>query len=347
MRLADIAKSIGATLRVPSEKIAAIDIVKISEIDKAREGDLSFVANEGYKKYLGMTKASAVIVKDYNPEFSFAQLVHSNPYAAFARASQLLQPKKALFSGVSDRAFVSASARLGANVVVYPFAHIGNNVSLGDNAVIFPGTYVGDGVTIGAGTVVHANCSVMDHCIIGSRCIIHAGTVIGADGFGFAPDGSDIVKVPQLGIVRIGDDVELGALCSIDRATLGETIIGNKTKFDDRVHIAHNVEVGERCLFAAYAGIAGSTKVGNDVMMGGHAGVAGHLSVCDRVVLGAMTGVIKDIDEPGMYVGYPAIPAAQWRKRQALMNRLESHNDKIKLLETKVAELEKALSEKK
>jgi UDP-3-O-[3-hydroxymyristoyl] glucosamine N-acyltransferase len=340
MKLAEIAQSIDATLKAPSPDAAGIDIAKIAEIDKAVRGDLTFLSNENYKKYLTETKASAIIVKAFDADVAIPQLVHPNPYVAFAKASQLLQKKKDLMKGLSDKAFVSPTAKLGKNVSIYPFAFIGANVVLGDDVVIFPNVYIGDNAVIGAFTTVHANCSIMDGSIIGKRCTFHAGTVIGADGFGFASDGPEVVKVPQIGIVRIGDDVELGALCTIDRATIGETVIGNKTKFDDRVHIAHNVEIGERCLFAAFVGISGSTKIGNDVMMGGHSGATGHLRICDQVAIGAMSGVTKNIDKPGMYVGFPAAPAKEWRKRQAMVNRLETQDSKLKALQARLAQLE-------
>lgn len=336
INLKTIAQHIGAQLVGPAD-CATWDIARISPIQSAVAGHITFVANPDYYQYLPQTKASAVIVKDQQSSLPhLAQLVHPNPYMAFAKAAQLFYQPQHPWRGVSEQSQVAASAKLGKDVGIGPFCVVGERVQLGERVVLYPGVVVGNDVTIGDDTVLYPHCVVGERCHVGKRNIIHAGTVIGADGFGFAMDEHEIVKIPQIGTVRIEDDVELGACVTIDRAAMGETVIQRGCKFDDKVHIGHNAIIGENCVFSAQTAVAGSAKVGRWVKSGGLAGIAGHLTVGDHVSIGAMTGVIKDAEADETYMGFPAIKAGEWRRRQVYLKKLADYETRLKDLETRL-----------
>lgn len=339
MRLSEMAARIGAELFSPAG--VDPDIKKVAPITTAGDGDVTFVANPDYYQYLGQTKASAVILKQKQTDLKVPQLIAKDPYVAFAKAANLFWVVKHSLKGVSDQAFISPTAKLGQNVTVYPFAVISDGAEIGDNVVLYSGVFIGENAKIGADCVLYANNVIGERCIIGARCLLHAGSVIGADGFGFAPAEGEIVKIPQVGIVRIEDDVELGACCTVDRAAMGETLVKRGTKLDSKVHIGHNAIIGEHCLFSAHTAIAGSAKVGQWVKAGGHSGIAGHLTVGDNVSIGAMSGVIKDAEPGETYMGFPAIPASEWRRRQVYFKKLADYEKRLKDLETRVAAVEK------
>jgi len=322
---------------------ADVEITCISPIHEAKEGELTFVANPDYRRFIKTSKASAIILGEESEDALVPQLIHKNPYLAYAKIAQAFYKPNAGPKGVSDQAFIAADAKLGEGITVYPFAFVGARAKIEDGVVLFPGVYIGADAVIGAGSVLHSNVCVGDGVLIGQRVIIHSGTVIGSDGFGFAPGEDEIVKIPQTGIVVIEDDVEIGALCSIDRAALGETRIKRSAKIDSKVHIAHNVEVGECSMIAALTGISGSTKLGKWVMMGGHSGVSGHLNVADHTKIGAMTGVIQETTAGKTYMGFPAVEAGEWRRRQVHFKRLPETEKKVKELEKRIADLEKKL----
>lgn len=346
MRLDHLAEHIGATLHQPQNSTDAteLDIQRVAAIDQAAKGDLTFISRPEYLPHLASTKASAVILREPLADCRLPQLIHSNPQLAYAKASLKFYQVDYGEPRVSELAVISPKAKLGANLIIHPYAVIEEGVSLADDVVIFPGAYIGKGVTVGKGAVIHANCVVYEGCVIGEGVIVHAGTVIGGDGFGYVADGAELVKIPQVGNVVIEDQVEIGPLCTIDRGALGSTTIGRNTKLDSKVHVGHNVEIGENSVFSAHTAIAGSAKVGSNVMCGGHAGIAGHLEVCDQVKIGAMTGVIKPITEPGTYLGFPAVDATSFHRRQVHFKRLGDQAKTIKSLETRLAALEKALS---
>jgi UDP-3-O-[3-hydroxymyristoyl] glucosamine N-acyltransferase len=313
MTVRDIASVLGAAVEGDSAAV----IGRVAKIEEAGPGDISFLANPKYQKYLGTTLASAVIVgrTAQAPERagpSRPVLLHvDDPYTSFLKVLLLFHPPEdPLPPGVHPTAVVDATVRLGVDVRIGAHVVVGERSAIGDGAVILHGSVIGRDVTIGARTLLYANVTVREGCRIGERVIIHPGTVIGSDGFGFAPrkDGS-YEKIPQLGIVVIGDDVEIGANCAVDRATMGETRIDRGAKLDNLIQVAHNVAIGEDTVIAAQAGISGSTKIGRRNMIGGQVGFSGHLTIADDSKWGAQSGVHRSVTDPGgTYMGTPAVP---------------------------------------
>ena len=307
MKLADIAKFLNCEL-IGNEDV---EIKRVAEIQSAVDGDITFIANPKYEKFFDTTKASAVIVgKNFaKRRDDLSILLVDDPYFAFVKVLKLLNPPVELLPpGIHPTAVVSESAVLGKNVRIGANAVIGERVRIGNNTTIMPGVVIGDDVEIGNDVLIYPNVTIYHKCKIGNRVIIHSGTVIGSDGFGFAPrpDGS-YEKIPQVGIVVIEDDVEIGSNCSIDRATLGETVIKRGAKLDNLIQIAHNVVIGENTVIAAQTGIAGSTKIGRNCVLAGQVGIVGHIEIADRTTIAAQSGVSKSITEPGkVYFGYPA-----------------------------------------
>jgi UDP-3-O-[3-hydroxymyristoyl] glucosamine N-acyltransferase len=338
MRLKQLAESIGA--RLVNAEHGDIEIESVSPLNDTRPGTISFMASTAYESLLSQFKASALIVKEPLADSKLPQLVHDNPHYAFAKAAGIFLKPSHPFDGVSDKAFIHPEAKLGERVRIGPFAYVGPRATLSDDAVLYPGVYLGESASVGKETVLYANVVVGDRCQVGERVIIHSNTVLGADGFGFAKGKDDIVKVPQVGIVVIEDEVEIGACATIDRATMGETRIGFGTKLDSKVHVAHNVRIGQHCMFSALTGVAGSTKIGDWVIAGGHAGFSGHITVGDHVTVGAKTGVITDVESGGVYMGFPAQPAQQWRRYQVYKKRLPDYDKRIKQLESRLQQLE-------
>lgn len=342
MRLDQLAETIGATL-YPEGQGGATIINRVAAIDKAQPGDLTFISRPEYLPHLAKSAASAVILREPQQDCPLPQLIHANPQLAYAKASLSFYQVDYGEPRISDQAVIAPSAQLGSGIIVHPYAVIEADAVLGDGVVIFPGVYIGKGVSLGKGAVIHANAVIYEGCVVGDEVIVHAGTVIGGDGFGYVPDGGELVKIPQIGNVVIENQVEIGPLCTIDRGALGSTTIGRNTKLDSKVHVGHNVEIGENSVFSAHTAIAGSAKVGSHVMCGGHAGIAGHLEVCDQVKIGAMTGVIKPITEPGTYLGFPAVDATTFHRRQVHFKRMGEQAKTIKALEKRLAALEQAV----
>ena len=315
------------------------------KIEEAVAGQLSFLANPKYQDYLYTTKASLIIVNE-NLQLQkniTATLVRvKDAYSAFATLLTTYQNLKAQQKkGIETPSHIANSATLGADVFVGAFAYIGEKVSIGNNTKIFPGAYVAENVSIGTNTTIHAGVKIYEDCIIGNDVVIHAGTVIGSDGFGFAPqpDGS-YQKVPQIGNVVIEDQVEIGANTTIDRATMGSTIIKKGVKLDNLIQIAHNVEIGSQTVIAAQTGISGSTKLGQKIMIGGQAGIAGHLTIADGVKIAGGAGVTKNLEGEGKsYAGFPAEDAKQSLKTQVYTRQLPELEKRVKELEKLVAEL--------
>lgn len=340
MQLAELAKKLQAEIVATDvAKAGQIDIAQVAPLQAAKAGQVSFLSNPEYEKYLADTKASAVIVGKASDTCKVPQLVHKNPYLAFAKAAQIFNPPRKMETGISPLAKVSDDAKLGKNVAIMPFVFVGKRCVIGDNVTIYPGTFVGDDCVIGNDTEIRANVVLEYGTKIGARVLIHAGAVLGGDGFGFAPGDGDIVKIPQIGNVVIEDDVELGATTSIDRAALGETRIGASTKLDSNVHVGHNVRIGHHTMISGMAGIAGSAQIGNWVLMGGHSGVSGHVKVGDKVKIGAMTGITKDTPGEDTYMGFPAEPAGVWRRTVVHLRRLGDYEKRIKELEKKLEKL--------
>ncbi|HBK28726.1 MAG TPA: UDP-3-O-(3-hydroxymyristoyl)glucosamine N-acyltransferase [Parabacteroides sp.] len=303
-----------------------VKVSNFSKIEDGKPGTLTFLANAKYEHYIYQTKASIVLV---NNDFAPAEQVPAtmvrveNAYAALAMLLNLVeQHKQKKEAGIDSAAFIAKNATIGEGCYVGSFAYIGDNARLGKNCRIYPHAYIGDNVNIGDNCIVYPHVTVYEGCIIGNSCILHAGSVIGADGFGFAPEGETYKKIPQLGNVVIEDDVEIGANTTIDRAVMESTIIHKGAKLDNLIQIAHNVEVGENTVMAAQVGIAGSTKIGKHCMFGGQVGLAGHIKITDHVNFGAQSGVISDIKEPTTVLGSPAIHAKSFMRSSAIFNHL-------------------------
>lgn len=297
------------------------------KIEEAGPGCVTFIANPKYAHYINTTKASAVLVNDdfeAEGEIRPTLIRVKNAYAALAELLTAFESLKGRPMGIEQPVHISEGVKVPENAYIGAFAYIGKNVELGDGVLIYPQSYIGDGVKIGDNTIIRAGVKVYEGCVIGKNCILHSGAVIGADGFGFAPKGEIYEKIPQIGNVVIEDDVEIGANTCIDRATFGHTVIGQGTKLDNLLQVAHNVEIGRNNVFAAQTGIAGSTKIGNSNRVGGQCGFAGHISVGDNNEFGAQSGIPNSVGSGKRLIGYPAIDARQFAKNQVYIRRLDS-----------------------
>ena len=295
------------------------DIIAMNTLSSAGSGELSFLANPKYIPQLQTTKAEAVILSSEHVEKVRRALVSENPYQDFARALGLFAIKQGCLQGISDFAHVMPDVKIGKDVTIYPFAFIGSRAEIGDRVTIYPGVYVGEDCIIGNGVTIYPNAVLMSHTVVGMDSIIHAGAVLGADGFGFTRTPAGIAKIPQTGSVEIGSDVEIGANTTVDRAVLAKTVIGNGTKVDNLVQVAHNVEVGKNTFLVSQVGIAGSAKIGNNCTIAGQVGISGHLTVGDNVTIGPQSGIIKDIPSNITVGGSPAVPQGIFMRTVALM----------------------------
>jgi UDP-3-O-[3-hydroxymyristoyl] glucosamine N-acyltransferase len=300
----------------------------VSKIEEGKPGTLCFLANPKYEKYLYTTGASIVIV---NRDLKLSEPVNAtlirvdDSYKAFASLLELYNSFKPQKTGIEQPSSIAPSAKLGENVYVGAFSYISENATIGNNVKIYPQTYIGENVSIGENTILFAGVRIYHECVIGANCIIHSNSVIGADGFGFAPQSEDnnYKKIPQIGNVIIEDFVEIGALATVDRATMGSTIVHKGVKLDNMVHIAHNVEIGENTVMAAQTGVAGSTKVGRDCMFAGQVGLAPHITVANGVKLGAKAGVNSSIKkENDIMIGAPAQSYSDFMKCFVVFRRL-------------------------
>lgn len=316
-------------------------IKSVAGIDKAGEGDITFIANPKYIPKISETKASAIIAShDIKSVEGKNFLYVKNPYLAFAKLLAIFNPPSLPYNDIHPDAYIHPSARIGSSVSIYPHVFIDEGAVIGDRVSLYPGVFIGRGASIGDDAILYSNVSVRERCRIGKCVIIHCNSVIGSDGFGFAKEGVKYHKIPQVGIVRIDDDVEIGACVTVDRATLGETVVGRGTKIDNLVQIAHNVEVGEDCIIVAQVGIAGSTKIGSRVTLAGQVGIVGHIEIGDDVIIGSQSGVAQDITTKGVFSGTPAIPHREWLKAQNIFAKLPEMRKMILELEKRVKELE-------
>lgn len=319
------------------------------KIEEAKKGQLAFLANPKYEDFLYSTEASIIIV---NVTLKLRQPVAAtllrvpDPYTAFAN---LLSAYQDLISkqlkGIQQPSVISGSATIGENVFVGAFSYLGDNVRIGDDVKIHAQVYIGNDVKIGRGTVLHAGVKIYQGCQVGENVTIHAGTVIGSDGFGFAPQSDGTYKkVPQIGNVVVGDNVEIGSNCTIDRATIGSTVIHSGAKLDNLIQIAHNVEIGSYTVIAAQSGVSGSTKIGKNVMIGGQVGIVGHITIADGSRINAQSGVTKSINAPMAVTGSPAFNYAAALRSQAVSRNLPELEKRIKELEKQIQMmLEKAM----
>lgn len=341
LKLAEIAAKIGGEVTGNGE----VEIRGVSKIEDAREGEITFLANPKYFKFLKQTKASAVIVPMEVTEVVGKPLLHTkNPYYAFLKTVNIFYPPQPLAEkGIHPTAIIGEGTTLGDDLSIGPYTVVGKRCRVGDGTVLMPGVVVGDDVCIGGSCTVHANVCLRERIVLGNRVVIHDGTVVGSDGFGFAPEEGKYYKIPQVGTVVVEDDVEIGANVTIDRATLGETRIKRGAKLDNLIQVGHNCTVGEDTVIAAQTGLSGSTHIGRGVRVGGQVGFAGHMKVGDGAAIGAQSGVSKSI-APGVFVfGYPARPHTEEFRIQAALRRLPQLLKEVKVLKDRIDRLEQEM----
>ena len=320
-----------------------------AKIEEGVPGALSFLSNVKYTQYLYSTKSSIILVnKDFKPEQPVsATLVRvDNAYDSLAKLMSLYASMKPAKTGISSLASVSEKAKIGNNVYIGPFSVIEDGAVIGDNTQIYPSVTIGEGATVGSDCILYPHVTVYYGCKIGNRCILHAGSVVGADGFGFAPTPNGYNKSPQIGIVELEDDVEIGANTCVDRSTMGRTIVRKGVKLDNLVQVAHNVEVGENTVISAQTGIAGSSKIGSWCMIGGQSGISGHITVGNKVNIAAKTGVISSINDGDTIMGYPSIGYRNFLRSSLIFRELPEMNKTIQKLQKEIEELKAKLEEK-
>jgi len=340
------AATIAGFLKGEIEGNADIKVNTIAKIEEGQTGALSFLANPKYEHYLYITKSSVVLV---NKSFVPAQKVEAtlirveNAYEAFASLLRLVDQARPRKKGIHATAIIESTAKIGSDVFIGPYAYIGENCIIGDGCSIYPHVYIGDNTKLGNDCTINPGVKIYHDCILGDGCTIHAGTVIGSDGFGFAPQSeSEFMKIPQLGNVVLEDHVEIGANVTIDRATMGSTFIRRGVKLDNLIQIGHNVEVGENTVMAAQTGISGSTKIGKNCMFGGQVGLSGHLKIANGTKIGAQGGILGDVkDENTTIIGSPAIELRQFLKSSVLFKRLPEMKLKIDSIEKEIESLKK------
>jgi UDP-3-O-[3-hydroxymyristoyl] glucosamine N-acyltransferase len=329
--LGDLATRFGLTLRGDPEVV----VRSVATLQGATEGTLSFLANKKYQRHLATTAASAVVVDEASAADSpVAVLIARNPYAAYARIAAVLHPAPTAAPGVHPTVVIDPTARVAASASIGPYVVIEAGCQVGERAVIGAGTYLGPGCFVGDDTRLAPRVTCYAGVRIGSRGLIHAGVVLGADGFGLAQDRGEWVKVPQVGAVCIGDDVEIGANTTIDRGAIDDTTIGNDVKLDNQIQIGHNVRIGDHTAIAGCVGVAGSTTIGSRCMIGGAVGIAGHLEIADGVVVTGLTLVSRSLTEPGVYSSAtPAMEAGDWRRVVARLRHIDELFDRVRSLE--------------
>jgi UDP-3-O-[3-hydroxymyristoyl] glucosamine N-acyltransferase len=336
--LSELAQHVGGRI-IGDDRIL---IHKVAPIEEAGPGEITFLANSRYTAFLASCEASAVIVgpglvAESPTEYRTAYLEASDPYVAFAKILRLFNPPARYGQEISGQAVIDPTAELAVDVTAFPYVFVSKGVHVGTRTVLHPGVFLGEDVQIGQDCVLHPNVVVYDGCRIGNRVILHAGVVIGSDGFGYAGEGDQRFKIPQVGIVEVEDDVEIGANTTIDRATLGRTVIRRGCKIDNLVQIAHNVVVGENSVIAAQAGIAGSTHIGKGVMLGGRVGIINHLTIADGAKIGPGSGILRSVP-PGAIrsSGLDAAPHREWLKVITLLPQLPKLWSTVRHLEKKV-----------
>ena len=322
-----------------------VDITGVESLKNAKVGDISFLANKKYATQVAQSKASAVIVGndfDLKNAGDSTIIVINEPNGCFSKAINFFAPPEIVFPpNTHPAAVVANSANIGENTHIGACAVIGENVTIGKNCIIDAGVVIGNEVTIGDNTLLYANVSIRERAILGSNIIIHSGTVIGSDGFGYEAGINGIAKIPQVGIVQIDNDVEIGSNCSIDRARFGKTWLKTGVKLDNQVHVAHNVEVGEYSMLIGQCGIAGSTVIGQGVIVAAKAGINGHITLGDGSIIGGTSGVVKDVAPGDTVIGTPAESKRDFMTRLVLPKSVNKLKQKIKLLEKRLTDLEK------
>jgi UDP-3-O-[3-hydroxymyristoyl] glucosamine N-acyltransferase len=340
------AATIAGFLKGEIEGNPNVKVNTVAKIEEGQEGALSFLANPKYEHFIYTTQSSVVLVnKEFIPSEKIkATLIRvPNAYEAFASLLSLVEQSKPKKKGIHPSAVIESSAKIGNDVFIGAYAYISENCTIGDGCRIYPHVFIGDSTSIGKNTTINPGVKIYHECIIGNGCTIHAGTVIGSDGFGFAPQSeSEFMKIPQVGNVVIEDNVEIGANVAIDRATMGSTIIRKGVKIDNLIQIGHNVEIGDNTVMAGQTGIAGSTKIGKNCMFAGQVGIAGHLKIADGVKIGAQAGIPGNIKEENCIIlGSPAFEYRQFQRSSIVFRKLPEMKTKIESLEKEVELLKK------
>ena len=316
------------------------EVFKLSKIEEGSKGSLSFLSNEKYTPYIYTTEASITIVNsDFKPEkpISTTLIKVEDAYEGFSKLLEYYNQIKLNKSGIEQPSFIAETTKIPDNIYVGAFAYIGNNVELGNNVKIFPNAYIGDNVKLGDNTIIFAGGKVYADCNLGKNCVINSGAIIGADGFGFAPSKTgDYSKIPQIGNVILEDNVDVGAGTTIDRATMGSTIIRSGVKLDNLIQIAHNVEIGKNTVIAAQTGVAGSTKIGESCLIGGQVGIAGHLVIGNNVRVQAQSGIGRNVKDGEILQGSPSFGYSDWNKSYVYFKNLPKLAKTINELEKKV-----------
>ena len=317
-----------------------VELSKLSKIEEGSKGSLTFLANPKYTQYIYDTEASATIVnKDFFPESEIGTTLIKveDAYKAFSKLLEYYNQVKMNKIGIEEPSFIAESATYGEEIYIGAFSYIGENVKIGDNVKIYPNSYIGDNVVLGDGVIVFSGGKIYSDCLIGNRCVINSGAIIGADGFGFTPNEEGVYsKVPQTGNVILEDNVDIGAGTTIDRATLGSTIIRKGVKLDNQIQIAHNVEIGKNTVIAAQTGIAGSTKIGENCQIGGQVGIVGHISIGNNVKIQAQSGIGRNVKDDEVLQGSPALTYGDYNKSYVYFKNLPKIVKGINELEKKV-----------
>ncbi len=335
-----LAEALGLELRGTDSVIKGV-----GTLEKADAEHISFLANPKYVKLLETTKAGAVICEEQFAALVPKALVSTNPYLDFAKVVSMFAHPQGSFSGISELAYRSPSATLAPGCTVYPFVYIGSDAFIDEGSVLFPGTYVGENSRIGKNCILYPNSVLMAGTELGDGVVVNAGAVLGSDGFGFAPGPQGLLKIPQIGTVEVGDDVEVGANTCVDRAVLDKTKIGSGTKIDNLVQLAHNVVLGKHCLIVSQVGISGSTTVGDGVTIAGQAGISGHLHIGDGATLGPRTGLERNIAPGEIVGGAPAMDKATFLRTLATMPKLPDMRRRLKTLEKELEMIKKQLQQ--
>ncbi|MBN2468584.1 MAG: UDP-3-O-(3-hydroxymyristoyl)glucosamine N-acyltransferase [Deltaproteobacteria bacterium] len=340
--VAELAELAGATVVGDG----SVSITGLAAVSDAQKGDITFFSNLKYRSRLLETRASAVISAETVEGLHIPFLITPNPYAAYAVIARLFFMKPHQPRGISNDAHIAPSARIGADSSIYPFVYVGEQVTIGDRVTLHPGVHIGDGTVVGDDVIMHPNVTVHHGSVIGSRVILYPGVVIGGDGFGYAREKNGYTKIPQVGIVQIDDDVEIGANSTVDRAALGKTWIKRGAKIDNLVMIAHNVIVGEHTVIVSQSGVAGSSEIGDNVVLAAQSGVSGHIKIGDKVTVAARGGISKDIPPNSIVSGSPSMPHRNWLKSKVICGRLPELHADVKTLKERVAALEDQLCKK-
>jgi UDP-3-O-[3-hydroxymyristoyl] glucosamine N-acyltransferase len=335
MKLKDIAELVNGAI-IGDE---GIEITGVAGIGDAKDGDITYLSRTGLLAQARQCGASAVLVREQAEDLVKQQIIVKNPQYAFALLLAHFHEKPPIFKGISEKAVVSSSASVGSGTAIYPFAFVADGAVIGENCVIYPGVFIGDNSRVGSECILYPGVTVREGVVIGNRVLIHPGAVIGADGFGYVFEEGAHRKIPQVGGVIIGDDVEIGANVTIDRATVGNTVIGEGSKIDNLVHIAHNVVIGSHVIIIAGAGVAGSCEIGDGAVIGGQVALSDHVKVEAGTMIVGQSGVISDVKK-GIYSGSPILPHRNWLKSSALFAKLPELNRRLRELEEKMDRLQ-------